>query len=85
MILEVMPKLIVTYVVSIVKDVKHISILSLRRLINFIRLFRLLIDLTPETERVMDDKIHEFISQPEKRHKDYCPNLGDLLAMTTLS
>ena len=47
MVLEVMPKLIITHLVDMVDEKKHISIAAIRRLVNFIRLFRLLIELAP--------------------------------------
>lgn len=50
MILEMLPKLIVTHVADLIQEVRHVSILAIRRLMNFIRLFRLLIDLHPEIQ-----------------------------------
>jgi len=85
MILEVMPKLMITHVADMIQEVRHISIVSLRRLFNFLRLFRLLLDLYPEAEKQMDEKIEEFINHPEKRIKDHCGSLGDLLSMIALS
>ncbi len=57
MILEVLPKLIVTHVADLIQEMRHISILAIRRLINFIRLFRLLIDLYPEVGEQIDARI----------------------------
>ena len=68
-----------------ITEIRHISILAIRRLMNFIRLFRLLLDLFPEVENEINQKIEEFIKDPSKRHKDYCTSLGDFLAMTTVS
>jgi hypothetical protein len=85
MVLEVLPKLIITHIADMIQEFKHISILAIRRLVNFIRLFRLLLDLYPEVEVVLDQKIEEFIKNPEKRHKDFTGSLGDLLAMVTVS
>jgi len=48
MVLEVMPKLIITHIVDMVDEKKHMSIVAIRRLVNYIRLFRLLIELCPE-------------------------------------
>ena len=42
-----MPKLIITHMVEMANECKHISIMALRRLINFIRLFRLTIEIVP--------------------------------------
>lgn len=85
MILEVMPPLILTHVLDMIQEYKHISILALRRLVNFVRLFRLLLDLYPDVEKQMDAKIEEFIKDPAKRHKDYCSSLGDFLGMASVS
>eukprot|EP00347_Sterkiella_histriomuscorum_P023864 403333121 len=85
MIMEVMPKLIITHVADLIQEFRHVSILAIRRLVNFIRLFRLLLELYPEVEKEMDDKIEAFIKNPEKRHKDFTGSLGDLLAMVTVS
>jgi len=43
MIIEVLPKLIITHLVDMVDEKKHMSIQAIRRLLNFIRLFKLLI------------------------------------------
>ena len=68
-----------------ISEQRHISILAIRRLMNFIRLFRLLLDLFPETEIEINRRIEEFIKDPAKRHKDYCSSLGDFLSMATVS
>lgn len=33
-----------------ISEFRHVSILAIRRLMNFVRLFRLLLDLYPEAE-----------------------------------
>lgn len=85
MIIEVMPKIILTHVAELIQEFRHVSILAIRRLVNFIRLFRLLLELHPEAEVEVDARIENFLSNKEKRHKDYCSSLGDLLAMVTIS
>ena len=42
-----MSKLIMTHIVDLTKENRHISIVALRRLINFIRLFLYLIEKDP--------------------------------------
>lgn len=85
MIIEVMPKLITTHLVEMVSENKHISQLAIRRLINFIRLFRLLIELKPEAEDIANEKLKTFIEDPEKRLKDHCSSLGDILSFAVIS
>jgi hypothetical protein len=85
MILEILPKLIVTHVADLIQEFRHVSILAIRRLMNFIRLFRLLIDLYPNVGEQIDAKIEEFKSNPDNRVKDKLGSLGDLLAYVTVS
>lgn len=81
MILEVMPKIIVSHVAEMIQEFRHVSILALRRLTNFIRLFGMLIELYPEVQQEIEQRVKTFIEQPEKRVKDHCSSLGDLHAI----
>lgn len=85
MVIEVMPKLIITHLVDMVDEKKHISIQAIRRLLNYIRLFKLLIELSPEVEKTIDERLKTFNEQPEKRIKDHCSSLGDILAFLTVT
>jgi hypothetical protein len=85
MILEVLPKIILTHVAEITQEFRHVSILAIKRLVNFVRLFGLLFELHHEVEHEINQKIETFINHKEKRVKDFTPSLGDLLAMVTVS
>jgi hypothetical protein len=85
MIIEVMPKLIITHLVDMVDEKKHISIQAIRRLLNYIRLFKLLIELSPEVAKMIDEKLQAFHEEPEKRVKDHQSSLGDILAFLTVT
>lgn len=85
MVIEVMPKLIITHLVDMVDEKKHISIQAIRRLLNYIRLFKLFIDLSPEVGKIIDEKLKTFHEEPEKRIKDHCSSLGDILAFLTVT
>jgi hypothetical protein len=50
MVLEIMPKLIITHMVDIVNASKHCSIIAIRRLINFYRVFTMLIEMCPSVK-----------------------------------
>jgi len=54
MVIEVMPKLLTTHLVDMVSDNTHVSLVAIRRLFNYIRLFRLLIELQPEADKILD-------------------------------
>lgn len=85
MVVEVMPKLLTTHLVDMVGDNTHISLVAIRRLFNFIRLFRLLIELKPESEDIVNERLTTFKDHPEKRVKDFCSSLGDILSFATIS
>ena len=85
MIIEVMPKLIITHLVDIATEKNHVSIIIIRRLINFVRLFRILIELKPEVSQIINERLKTFIDHSEKRVKEHTPTLGDLLAFVTVS
>ena len=85
MVIEIMPKLLITHMVDLASDNKHLSILALRRLINFVRLFRLSMALVPGVADILDANIKQFKENVEKRHKDFTPSLGDLLAFAIVS
>jgi hypothetical protein len=56
-----MTKLITTHIVDITKQNRFISIVAIRRLINFIRLFLYLIEKDPSIQEKMDAKLTDFI------------------------
>jgi len=85
MVLEVMPKLIITHLVSLIDLKQCISIKAIRRLINFMRLFRWLMKEHPEIEANIDAQLEKFIKNPDLRIKDHFASLGDLLAFSTIS
>lgn len=85
MVLEIMPKLIITHMVEMANERKHISILAIRRLINFIRLFRLAIEIVPGVQTDINNKLREFKEQEARRVKDFTPSLGDILAISMVS
>lgn len=61
MVVEVMPKLMITALVDIVSGEKHhMSLVSIRRIFNFIRLSHLLFELQPDAIRQVDEKIQIF-------------------------
>lgn len=85
MVIEIMPKLLTTHLVDMVSDNTHISLVAIRRLFNFIRLFRLLIELQPDAEKILNQRLKTFKEEPEKRVKDHCSALGDILSFATVS
>lgn len=85
MVLEIMPKLIITHMVDMVNEAKHCSIIAIRRLINFYRLFTMLLELCPDVQEQINKQIESFISDPAKRIKDHAPSLGDLLSFIVVS
>lgn len=85
MVLEIMPKLIITHMVDIVNESKHCSIIAIRRLINFYRIFTMLIEMCPSVRDQINQQLELFITEPAKRVKDFTPSLGDLLSFIVVS
>jgi len=44
-----------------------------------------LIELSPEVEKIIDQKLKTFKEEPDKRIKDHCSSLGDILAFLTVT
>lgn len=85
MVLEIIPKLIITHMVEIVNESKHCSIVAIRRLINFYRIFTMLIEICPSVRKKINKQLEQFITEPAKRVKDFTPSLGDLLSFIVVS
>ena len=83
--IEILPKLIITHMVEMANERKHISIIAIRRLINFIRLFRLAIELVPGVQDKINETLRVFKDEEASRTKDHTPSLGDILAMMLVS
>lgn len=87
-VLEIMPKLIHTHVCDMMKENRHVSIIAIRRLMNFIRLFQWFIEKDEKIQKVIDETIEHFKKDPERRNK-YAKtpftNLGDIQVLATMS
>ena len=77
-IIEFMPKLIKTHVVDMMKENRHISIMAIRRLFNFIRLFAFFIEKDPKVATLLNEHVERFMASPENRHKSKTADLGDI-------
>ena len=82
---DFMPRLIMTHMLEIMKENTHTSIVAIRRLFNFIRVFIYLGTLEPKIYDTINGELENFINNPEKRHKDHTPHLGNLLVFSILS
>ena len=45
---EIMPKLVMTHIVDMMKENRHVSMIAIRRLFNFMRIFLYLSDQDPK-------------------------------------
>ena len=52
-VLEFIPKLLLTHIINMMKGERHVSIIAIRRLFNFIRVFQYLIEKDPKLEEIM--------------------------------
>lgn len=77
-VMEVMPKLISTHIIDLMKENKHISIIAIRRVFNFIRLFAHLVSKDDKILHDLDSRLGTFVSDPGMRNKENCKILLDL-------
>jgi hypothetical protein len=82
---EFMPKLLMTHILDLMREDRHTSIVAIRRLFNFLRVFVYLADQEPKIYDQINAELQTFIEKPDKRHKDYTPNLGNILVFSILS
>lgn len=85
MVLQVLPKLLVTLVVEMMQESTHTSIQALRVFVYFYRLFGLLLERYPEVRKELDQRIALFKEDESNRVKDKCSSLGDLLTYSLIS
>lgn len=84
-VLEVMPKLISTHIIDMMKENRHISIIAIRRVFNFIRLFAYLVSKDDKIQEELDSRLSAFIDDPKKRLKENTKILLDMQVYATLS
>lgn len=87
-VVEFLPRLILTHIVDLMKQQRHISIIAIRRLFNFVRILLFLMSKDPKIEQKMNEKLEAFISDPARRvkhGKEGTPNLGDMLVFACIS
>jgi hypothetical protein len=84
-VLEVMPKLISTHIIDMMKENRHVSIIALRRVFNFIRLFAHLAAKDAKIQQELDAKLKSFIEDPAMRSKTNCKMLLDMQVASILT
>ena len=84
-VLEVMPKLISTHIIDMMKENRHVSIIALRRVFNFIRLFAHLAAKDAKIQQELDAKLKSFIEDPVMRSKTNCKMLLDMQVASILT
>ncbi len=85
MVLQVLPKLLVTLVVDIMQESTHTSIQALRVFVYFFRMFALLVERHPEVLKEVEARLTAFKADEANRVKDKCSSMGDILAYLLIS
>jgi ubiquitin-protein ligase len=83
MIFSVLPNLINSMSVEIMKEQKAGAIKFFEALCSFWRTLRWYIETDEAIKIAARKKINDFISSENGRHKDVCPDIGQLLALST--
>lgn len=86
-VLNLFYSLIMTHGVDMSDQSRHMSIVSLRRMFNFIRLAQLVMGKLPKMVELIDNKLETFIKDPSSRlkGKEFTPNLGIIMIYAILS
>lgn len=82
---EVFPKLMNSFIVTLMSGKKHHSIRALRAYCNVHRLFLSYCSRFPEVAAKCQETVDAFINSGAARHKDNLPNLGEFLAMLSVT
>jgi len=83
--LKFMTKLIGTHIIDLMKENRHVSILAIRRLFNFIRLLLFLMQKDGNIEKDLDSQLGSFMTDAKCRHKDVCKALLDYQVLALVS
>jgi len=85
MVLKVLPALLNTSIVSMMRGNVHESVAALSA---YISVFQLMVAFTlryPELQASADKRLRAFLATETGRSKKECPNLGELLALLTIT
>lgn len=85
MVLKVLPSLLNTMIVEIMKGKTHESEVALQGYLSFYHLFLAFVLKYPELQREIDDRVRTFLESERGRMKRVCPNLGEWLACLACS
>lgn len=82
-VITVLPNLINTMIVEIMKSQKAGAIAFFEALCSFWRTLRYFVTTTPSVHAAARNRLNNFVTSRAARHKDYVPDLGQLLALST--
>jgi len=85
MVLEIIPKLMNTMVVSLMNGNIHASIVALEGYCSFHRLLLYFIQLYPDLKNKINKLALEFCKSDSNRIKSVIPSLGEFLPLLTVS
>jgi len=85
MVLKVLPSLLNTMIVEIMKGKMHESEVALQGYLSFYHLFLAFVLKYPELQKEIDERVRVFLESERGRMKRVCPNLGEWLACLACS
>lgn len=85
MVLKVLPSLLNTMIVEIMKGKTHESEVALQGYLSFYHLFLAFVLKYPELQQEIDERVRIFLESEKGRMKRVCPNLGEWLACLACS
>lgn len=85
MVIEVIPKLMNTMVVSMMSKKLYASVMALEGYCAFHHLFLMFMEEYPELKKLVDETIQKFITSERLRNKKEFPALGEWLPLLTVT
>lgn len=77
--------MMISHAMKALEDKDYSSIKGLRMFLMFHRVFLFLLDHHPNVKQEIETKIADFIQSEEKRHKNFTPDIGILMALLSVS
>jgi len=85
MVLEVIPKLMNSMVVSVMSGKLYASVMALEGYCAFHHLFLMFLEVYPELKQKVDETIQIFLRDDMSRHKKIIPALGEWIPLLTVT
>jgi hypothetical protein len=85
MVLNVFPQILLSLGGEIVREQQHPSIRIMRLFCHFHAMWLLFMQRYPQLNDMVEKRLQDFMSSPERRHKKHAANLGEIICFLMVS